>query len=134
MRIGFGCRHSVPVVLSLFVMIGCGKPAPEEPVETANVFSRQFVEDAMERAFDWQIDNIVYSAPLPDGGFQDVSDTEWVRGAFFAGVAAAFEATGDQKYLDAAKEIGERNGWQPGPRPRSAAAGRAPGPGARGGP
>jgi rhamnogalacturonyl hydrolase YesR len=74
----------------------------------------------MERAFDWQIGNIVYEAPLPDGGFQDVSDTEWVRGAFFAGVMAAYEATGNSRYLDAATEISERNTWKPGPRPRHA--------------
>jgi unsaturated rhamnogalacturonyl hydrolase len=120
MRVIFGLRHCVPVMIPLIVVLGCGKPATEEPVETVAVLSHHFIVDAMERAFDWQIDNIVYSAPLPDGGFQDVSDTEWVRGAFFAGVAAAFEATGDQKYLDAAKEIGEHNGWQPGPRPRHA--------------
>jgi len=89
-------------------------------VETSTVFSHRAIAAAMERAFEWQIGNIVYSAPLPDGGFQDVSDTEWVRGAFFAGVSAAYEATGDQRYLDAAKEISERNAWQPGPRPRHA--------------
>jgi len=101
-------------------MMGCEKPAPEEPVKSSALFSHQDIVDAMKRAFDWQMDNIVYSAPLPDGGYQDVSDTEWVRGAFFAGVVAAFEATGDRMYLDAAKEISERNGWRPGPRPRHA--------------
>jgi len=108
------------VMIPLFVMMGCGQPASEKPVASSTVFSPQHIEAAMERAFDWQIDNIVYSAPLPDGGFQDVSDTEWVRGAFFAGVAAAFEATRNEKYLDAAMEISERNDWQPGPRPRHA--------------
>ncbi len=98
----------------------CGGPATEEPVPSPDPFARVHVIDVMERAFDWQIDNIVTSAPLPDGGFQDVSDTEWVRGAFFAGVMAAFEATGSPKYLEAAREISERNGWQPGPRPRHA--------------
>ena len=112
MRMGCRIWHCVPVVLSLFVTMGCEKPAPEEPVKSSALYSHQYIVDAMERAFDWQIDNIVYSAPLPDGGFQDVSDTEWVRGAFFAGVVAAFEATGDRKYLDAAKEISERNRWR----------------------
>ena len=120
MRVDFRFRRCFPVVILILVILGCGTPAEEESVETSAVFSKHSITDAMNRAFDWQIDNIVYSAPLPDGGFQDVSDTEWVRGAFFAGVSAAFEATGDERYLDAAKEISERNGWRPGPRPRHA--------------
>jgi rhamnogalacturonyl hydrolase YesR len=72
------------------------------------------------RAFDWQIKNVVYEAQLPDGDFQVVSDTEWVRGAFFAGVMAIHEATRNPKFLDAAKAISERNEWKPGPRPRHA--------------
>ena len=120
MRVDFRFRRCFPVVILILLILGCGTPAEEESVETSAVFSKHSITDAMNRAFDWQIDNIVYSAPLPDGGFQDVSDTEWVRGAFFAGVSAAFEATGDERYLDAAKEISERNGWRPGPRPRHA--------------
>ncbi|MCW8985650.1 MAG: glycoside hydrolase family 88 protein [Thermoanaerobaculales bacterium] len=117
-------------VLTIAVAIGCGGPpaeekaAEEKAAEEAQIeqriFSRSHINTVMMRAFDWQIDNIVYQAPLPDGGFQDVSDTEWVRGAFFSGVMAAYEATGNPKYLNAAKEISERNGWKPGPRPRHA--------------
>jgi rhamnogalacturonyl hydrolase YesR len=33
---------------------------------------------------------------------------------------AAYEATGNLKYLEAAKEVSERNRWRPGPRPRHA--------------
>ena len=108
------------VMLVVVVFPGCGDQRAGGPVRDPDVFSRQYINSAMVRAFDWQIDNIVYEAPLPDGGFQDVSDTEWVRGAFFSGVMAAYEATSDPKYLEAAKEISERNAWQPGPRPRHA--------------
>jgi len=107
----------VAAMCSLLILgIGC-RPA-DVPSAAPDIFSREHVLSAMERAFDWQIDNIVYEAPLPDGGFQDVSDTEWVRGAFFSGVMAAYEATGNRKYLGAAMEISERNDWKPGPRPR----------------
>ncbi len=108
------------VIIAAVVAGGCGDGPVEEPMASTDIYSRQSIETAMGRAFDWQIANIVHSAPLPDGGFQDVSDTEWVRGAFFAGVMAAFEAIGDPRYLAAAREISERNGWQPGPRPRHA--------------
>ena len=106
------------IVLGALGLWACA-PAAEGPQEQ-DIFSSEFVLTAMERAFDWQIDRLVYKAPLPDGGFQDVSDTEWVRGAFFAGVAAAVDSTDNPKYLEAIYAIGERNGWQPGPRPRHA--------------
>ena len=75
---------------AIWSCLGCGGGEVAEP--TLDIFSGEFVRHAMERAFDWQIEHIVYSAPLPDGGFQDVSDTEWVRGAFFSGVMAAAES------------------------------------------
>ncbi len=111
---------SALMMLAIVLFPGCGGRTAEEAVDVPDIFSRKSILSAMESAFDWQIDNIVYEAPLPDGGFQDVSDTEWVRGAFFAGVMAASEATGNPRYLDAAIEISERNRWQPGPRPRHA--------------
>ena len=101
-------------------VVGCGGGKMDVTTAQVDIFSRQSIETAMARAFDWQIGHIVHSAPLPDGGFQDVSDTEWVRGAFFAGVMAAYEVTGDPRYLDAAIDVSERNDWQPGPRPRHA--------------
>ena len=108
------------MMLAIVLFPGCGGGTVAEPMDVPDIFSRESILSAMENVFDWQIDNIVYEAPLPDGGFQDVSDTEWVRGAFFAGVMAAAEATGNPKYMEAAMEISERNSWQPGPRPRHA--------------
>jgi len=108
------------VAMAIMALAACGGGTVEESTEMSDIWSRQGILSAMERAFDWQIDNIVYAAPLPDGGFQDVSDTEWVRGAFFSGVMAAYEATGGVAYLEAAKQVSERNDWQPGPRLRCA--------------
>ncbi len=125
MRISNRCRCLAVVSFAALLIGGCGEQNAEEVAGVEerpqrDVFSRSLINTVMVRAFDWQIGNIVYEAPLPDGGFQDVSDTEWVRGAFFAGVMAAYEATGNRRYLDAAKEISERNNWKPGPRPRHA--------------
>jgi beta-glucosidase len=80
--------------------------------------TRTSVLSAIRRVADWQLAHVAYEARLPDGGTQPVSDTEWVRGAFFAGVMAAHQATGDRAYLDAALALAEKNRWQPGPRPR----------------
>ncbi|MBI4916651.1 MAG: glycoside hydrolase family 88 protein [Acidobacteria bacterium] len=98
-----------------------GEPGvlPEGP-STADIHSRGQILSAMSRVADWQLANLATEAPLPDGGSQEVSDTEWVRGAFFAGVMAAFRTTANRAYLDAALGLAEKNGWQPGPRPRHA--------------
>jgi unsaturated rhamnogalacturonyl hydrolase len=87
---------------------------------TGGVFSRDRIVATIERVADWQLAHLAYEAPLPDGGTQPVTDTEWVRGAFFAGVMAAYRATGKQAYLDAALALGEKNQWRPGPRLRHA--------------
>ena len=120
MRLTGTRRGFVFMALAAILFSGCGSRMEEGSADTLDMWSHDAILSAMKRAFGWQIDNIVYSAPLPDGGFQDVSDTEWVRGAFFAGVMAAYDATGDDDYLEAAKEVSERNLWQPGPRPRHA--------------
>jgi rhamnogalacturonyl hydrolase YesR len=120
MTIRTTCFRCVVVLAASVLFNGCCGSEVDEPAEVPDIFTEVYAFSAMERAFDWQLEHIVYEAPLPDGGFQAVSDTEWVRGAFFAGVMAAFEATGNPKYLDAAKELSERNHWRPGPRPRHA--------------
>ena len=85
-----------------------------------DVLARDRILAAIERVAGWQLAHVVYEAHLPDGGTQPVSDTEWVRGAFFAGVMAAYRATGNEAYRDAAVALAEKNRWQPGPRPRHA--------------
>jgi len=90
-----------------------------KPADDA-LFARKRILATMERVADWQLAHVAYEAPLPDGGTQPVSDTEWVRGAFFAGVMATFRATGNHSYLEAAVTLSEKNGWRPGPRPRHA--------------
>lgn len=41
---------------------------------------------------------------------------DWTNGAFYAGVSAAYQETGNKKYLDAMMEMGKKNEWKPGPR------------------
>jgi rhamnogalacturonyl hydrolase YesR len=112
-------------VVTIAVVVGCGGPPAEEAIpEERHIderfFSRSFIHTVMMRAFDWQMNNLAHRAPLPDGGYRSISDTDWVRGAFFSGVMAAYEATRNPKYLDAAMEISKRNEWKPGPRRRHA--------------
>ncbi len=41
---------------------------------------------------------------------------DWTNGAFYAGVSAAYNATGNKEYLNAMMEMGQKNEWKPGPR------------------
>jgi unsaturated rhamnogalacturonyl hydrolase len=53
----------------------------------------------MARVFDWQVER------LPD------ADPGWIQSTFMIGVVAAHEATGDERYLDAALAWAAANGW-----------------------
>jgi rhamnogalacturonyl hydrolase YesR len=92
----------------------------QTPLDGPDLFSREHILSTMEKVADWQLGHLVDEAPLRGGDTETVNDTSWIRGALFTGVMATFKSTGKQKYLDAAREVGERNNWQPGPRPRHA--------------
>lgn len=105
------------VCASVFLSSGCTRGRESA---RGDLFSRERILATMERVADWQLAHMVYEARLPDGGTQPVTDTEWVRGAFFAGVMATFRATGGRAYLEAALALADKNRWRPGPRPRHA--------------
>lgn len=64
------------------------------------------VAGMMRRVFDWQIANPKRSM------------LSWYNGTFYAGISAAYRATGDMVYLDALRAVGERNRWKLGRRMR----------------
>lgn len=71
----------------------------------------------MRRVFDWQVAHPVSTQNPVD----DRHGTRgWVQGAFLTGVMEAYRATHDKTYVDYARSVAERNGWQPGPRPEHA--------------
>ena len=41
---------------------------------------------------------------------------DWTNGAFYAGISAAYQNTGNKKLLEAMVKMGEANQWKPGPR------------------
>lgn len=67
-------------------------------------FKPKEIKKAMIKAAMWQFDNPKH----------DLWD--WTNGAFYAGVSAAYQTTGDKKILDAMNKMGETNKWKPGPR------------------
>jgi unsaturated rhamnogalacturonyl hydrolase len=65
----------------------------------------------MKKGCDWQLNNLDRTS-IPGNG--------WIRGAFFTGAMATYNATKDNKYLNAALVWVEESNWQPGPHPRIA--------------
>ena len=66
----------------------------------------------MSRVFRWQVSNPV--------GINIQNQNLWARAAFYAGVMAAYRATGDIEYFRKALAWGESRGWKLGDRPRHA--------------
>ena len=72
--------------------------------QDADLFKRKSIESRMLSVAKWQLANPNH--PLYD----------WTNGAFYAGVFAAWETTKSPELMDAMMEMGEKNGWKPGPR------------------
>jgi rhamnogalacturonyl hydrolase YesR len=78
--------------------------APSAPAtRQSDPLSREAILEVMRRSCDYQLDQ------QAKGKF----DNGWIRGAFYTGVMAAYRATGDQKYLDAATHWSEQANWSP---------------------
>ncbi len=55
----------------------------------------------IRKVADWQLDHMT-----------DTDPRGWIRGAFLTGLMAAWRATEDDKYYDAAVEFGQKNDWK----------------------
>ncbi len=74
----------------------------------------------IEKVYKAQINNLPASFTRLSGRREKILPSGWIRSVFFCGVMAVWQATGDQKYLEATLKWAEANRWLPGPRPRLA--------------
>ncbi|CAN5521488.1 hypothetical protein BH10ACI2_BH10ACI2_24240 [soil metagenome] len=72
--------------------------------QSPDIFKRKDIESRMISVTKWQLAN-------PNHALYD-----WTNGAFYAGVFAAYETTKSPEIMAALIEMGEKNGWKPGPR------------------
>lgn len=90
------------------LLSGCdGSPGPENP--SVEVPREQIIE-TMRSVREYQL------AQLPE----DRKLRGWQHCTFYAGMMAAYRATGDRTYLDSTRAWAERNEWQLGSRKRHA--------------
>src|SRR5262245_22521332 len=67
---------------------------------------RDSVLQVMKEAADWQLAHP--SEHRPD---------DWTQAAFYTGVIALAEVSGDARYFQAMRAMGEKNNWRPGSKP-----------------
>ena len=82
------------------ILTGWAVASHSSPAQTAAPL------DVMKRAADWQLANPSRHPPY-----------DWTQAAFFTGVMALADASGDPKYHAAMRAVGEANRWRPGLRP-----------------
>ncbi len=86
-------------VLAFFISASFAKPDP-----TKKYFAGGNIKKMMKRVTQWQLNNPKHEP------------TDWTNGAFYAGVAAAWETTKSKTIYQAMLDMGNKNGWKPGKR------------------
>jgi unsaturated rhamnogalacturonyl hydrolase len=76
----------------------------QSQLQTTDVFKRKHIKARMLQVTDWQLKNPKHQP------------NDWTNGAFYAGVVAAYKTTKSKAILDSLMALGQRTGWQPGPR------------------
>jgi rhamnogalacturonyl hydrolase YesR len=65
------------------------------------IYSKQFIKAISDR-----VNNYQYTHPWKE------FDDNWIRGTYYTGVMAVYQATGDENYLQQCNAWGEKLGWQ----------------------
>jgi unsaturated rhamnogalacturonyl hydrolase len=72
--------------------------------QSVDPFNRKTIEARMIGVAEWQLAHPKHE------------QYDWTNGAFYAGVFAAYKTTKSQVLWKALNDMGEKNGWKPGPR------------------
>ncbi|HEY2847339.1 MAG TPA: glycoside hydrolase family 88 protein, partial [Pyrinomonadaceae bacterium] len=87
--------------LVLILLIACVSSAA---AQSDDIFKPKNIKARMLSVAEWQL------------AHPNHPSYDWTNGAFYAGVFAAYEATGSSALMTALTDMGEKNGWKPGPR------------------
>ena len=66
-----------------------------------SVYNKESVKGIMDRVNKYQQEN----------PWQEFDDN-WIRGTYYTGVMACYQATGDKKYLEQCDALGKKLNWQ----------------------
>lgn len=82
--------------------------------------TQQQALDLMKRVYRWQAANQTRSVLRRTGKTRFIKDTDWERGVFWSCVAAAWQSTQDDDYLQGVMNYTLHTGFRTGPNPRFA--------------
>jgi len=74
------------------------------------------VKEIMTRVADWQLNNLPEPKMRPSGNLAWYEHYDWTNAAFYTGIMAHWQTTGEQKYLDQMIAFAEEVNWMPGKR------------------
>lgn len=77
--------------------------APGQP-KSSEMTTKPFIANAMKRVCDWQLANPV--------SFNVKNENDWARAAFYTGVIATYQTTGEKRYNAAATAWAESFQWK----------------------
>jgi len=104
----YGCSLALAMLLFAGIQLQAQPDFPAPATLSTSVSSEikpMPVLHAMQRVADWQL-----AHPSVH------KTTDWTQGAGYAGMMALAGISGDPKYRDAMRAMGETNAWKPGPR------------------
>jgi unsaturated rhamnogalacturonyl hydrolase len=90
------CYATVALLLFSFAVLGQST--------SSDLTTKPFITNVMKRVCDWQLANPVL--------FNVKNENDWARAAFYTGVIATYQTTGDTRYLDAATAWSESFQWK----------------------
>lgn len=76
-------------------------PSISSSQDTSDIFDKDYVLRIMKKVNNYQFNN----------PWTDKEDYNWIRGTYYTGVMAAYQATGDKQYLKQANRWGEKFNW-----------------------
>ena len=85
---------------SIFILI-VGVYMQLQVFAQGEIYSKSFIKAIADQVNDYQ-----YSHPWQE------FDDNWIRGTYYTGVMAVYQATGDENYLRQCDNWGEKLGWQ----------------------
>lgn len=86
-------RHLLPLLL--FTLLASCASAPK-------ISTPQAIEASMLKAMEWQEANPIFAK----------DPTDWTNGAYYTGVARAYESTKNTAFLQAIEDMGKRTNWE----------------------
>jgi rhamnogalacturonyl hydrolase YesR len=99
-------KHKLIVIASALILFFYGGFAQTQK----GVFTEDYITSTVEKACDWQLNNLFSEALLATGRIRPIPENGWIRGVFYTGVMAAYRVTEQERYLDSAYAWGINEG------------------------